>query len=135
LLEPVERRNGWQLAEAIGERTPDGVQRLLNGSRWDAGEVRDDLRSYVVEYLGDPEAVLVIDETGFLKKGEKSVGVARQYSGSEASREGRELPGRGIFGLRYPARASLHRPGAVFAAKRSGPPTSSGGKRRVSRRR
>ncbi len=94
LLEPVERRNGWQLAEAIGERTPDGVQRLLNGSRWDAGEVRDDLRSYVVEYLGDPEAVLVIDETGFLKKGEKSVGVARQYSGTAGKVENCQV---GVF--------------------------------------
>lgn len=59
LLEPLERRNGWQLAEAIGERTPDGVQRLLNGARWDAGEVREDLREYVLEHLGDPEAVQV----------------------------------------------------------------------------
>src|SRR5215210_6161512 len=82
LLEPVERRNGWQLAEATGERSPDGVQRLLNGARWDPEEVRDDLRGYVIEHFGDPEAVLVVDETGFLKKGEKSVGVARQYSGT-----------------------------------------------------
>jgi len=82
LLGPVERRNGWQLAEAIGEERPDGVQRLLNGARWDAGEVRDDLRTYVLEHFGDPEAVLVVDETGFLKKGEKSAGVSRQYSGT-----------------------------------------------------
>ena len=82
LLEPVERRNGWQLAEATGEHSPDGVQRLLNGARWDPEEVRDDLRGYVIEHFGDPEAVLVVDETGFLKKGEKSVGVARQYSGT-----------------------------------------------------
>jgi SRSO17 transposase len=94
LLEPVERRNGWQLAEAIGERSPDGVQRLLNGARWDAGEVRDDLRAYVVEHLGDPEAVLVIDETGFLKKGEKSVGVARQYSGTAGKVENCQI---GVF--------------------------------------
>jgi SRSO17 transposase len=94
LLEPVERRNGWQLAEAIGERTPDGVQRLLNGSRWDAGEVRDDLREYVVEHLGDPEAVLVVDETGFLKKGEKSAGVARQYSGTAGKVENCQV---GVF--------------------------------------
>src|SRR5215218_2989057 len=65
LLEPVERRNGWQLAEATGEPSPDGVQRLLNGARWDAGEVRDDLRAYVVEHLGHPEAILVVDERGF----------------------------------------------------------------------
>jgi SRSO17 transposase len=78
LLAPVERRNGWQLAEQLGERNPDGVQRLLRTARWDAEAVRDDLRAYVVEHLGDPAAVLVIDETGFLKKGTKSVGVARQ---------------------------------------------------------
>ena len=82
LLAPVERRNGWQLAEALGERSPDGVQRLLRTARWDADAVRDDLRAYVVGHLGDAEAVLVIDETGFLKKGSKSVGVARQYSGT-----------------------------------------------------
>ena len=82
LLGRVERRNGWQMAEHLGERTPDGVQRLLNAARWDAGEVRDDLRAYVVEHFGDPGAILVIDETGFLKKGEKSVGVARQYTGT-----------------------------------------------------
>jgi SRSO17 transposase len=82
LLDPVERRNGWQLAEVLGERSPDGVQRLLRTARWDADAVRDDLRAYVVEHLGDPAAVLVIDETGFLKKGTKSVGVARQYSGT-----------------------------------------------------
>jgi SRSO17 transposase len=94
LLEAVERRNGWQLAEAIGERSPDGVQRLLNGARWDAGEVRDDLREYVVEYFADPEAVLVIDETGFLKKGKKSVGVARQYSGTAGKVENCQV---GVF--------------------------------------
>ena len=82
VLDPVERRNGWQLAEALGERSPDGVQRLLRTARWDADAVRDDLRAYVVERLGDPAAVLVIDETGFLKKGTKSVGVARQSSGT-----------------------------------------------------
>src|SRR5215210_8699764 len=82
LLDPLERRNGWQLAEALGERSPDGVQRLLRTARWDADAVRDDLAAYVVEHLGDPDAVLVIDETGLLKKGSKSVGVARQYSGT-----------------------------------------------------
>src|SRR5918995_782169 len=83
LLGRVERKNGWQLAEAIGERDPQGVQRLLNSARWDANEVRDDLREYVVEHLGDEESgVLIVDETGFLKKGHKSVGVARQYTGT-----------------------------------------------------
>ena len=79
----AERKNGWQLAEAIGERDPQGVQRLLNSAKWDADEVRDDLRSYVVEHLTDEETgILIVDETGFLKKGEKSVGVARQYTGT-----------------------------------------------------
>ena len=82
LLSPVERKNGWQLAEQAGELTPTGMQRVLSGSHWDADAVRDDLRTYVVEHLGDPAAVLVIDETGFLKKGAKSVAVKRQYSGT-----------------------------------------------------
>lgn len=94
LLDPLERRNGWQLAEALGERSPDGVQRLLRTARWDAEAVRDDLRSYVVEHLGDPEAVLVIDETGVLKKGTKSVGVARQYSGTAGRIENCQI---GVF--------------------------------------
>src|SRR5215210_6307821 len=83
LLGRAERKNGWQLAEAIGETDPQGVQRLLNAAKWDADLVRDDLRDYVVEHLGDDvSGVLIADETGFLKKGEKSVGVARQYTGT-----------------------------------------------------
>jgi SRSO17 transposase len=83
LLGRVERKNGWQMAEATGERDPQGVQRLLNSARWDADAVRDDLRSYVVEHLADEHSgVLIVDETGFLKRGEKSVGVARQYTGT-----------------------------------------------------
>ena len=83
LLGRVERKNGWQLAEAIGETDPQGVQRLLNSAKWDADAVRDDLREYVVEHLGDEESGgLLTDETGFLKKGKKSVGVARQYTGT-----------------------------------------------------
>jgi len=78
----VERKNGWQLAEQAGEPTPTGMQRLLAGAKWDADAVRDDLRAYVMEHLADPEAVLIVDETGFLKKGAKSVGVQRQYSGT-----------------------------------------------------
>ena len=78
LLSSVERKNGWQLAEHAGEPRPYGMQRLLAGAKWDADAVRDDLRAYVLEYLGDPRAVLVIDETGFLKQGTKSVGVKRQ---------------------------------------------------------
>lgn len=83
LLGRVERKNGWQLAEAIGEDEPLGVQRLLNSAKWDADAIRDDLREYVVEHLADEESgVLIADETGFLKKGKKSVGVARQYTGT-----------------------------------------------------
>lgn len=82
LLDRVERKNSWQLAEHLGEAGPQGVQRLLNAAHWDADGVRDDLRGYVVEHLGAPDAVAVVDETGFLKKGAKSVGVKRQYSGT-----------------------------------------------------
>ena len=111
LLAPLERKNGWQLAEAVGDRTPDGVQAFLSRVRWDADLVRDDLRAYVVEHLGDPDAVLVLDETGFLKKGDKSAGVQRQYSGTAgriencqvgvflayASRHGRTLIDRALY--------------------------------------
>lgn len=83
LLDRVERKNGWQLAEATGETNPQGTQRLLNSADWDADAVRDDLREYVVEHLADEDSgVLIVDETGFLKKGEKSVGVGRQYTGT-----------------------------------------------------
>ena len=83
LLGRVERKNGWRMAEAMGEHDPQGVQRLLNAAKWDADEVRDDLRGYVLEHLADEvRGVLIVEETGFLKKGEKSVGVARQYTGT-----------------------------------------------------
>ena len=82
LLSAAERKNGWTLAEQAGDRTPDAMQRLLNHADWDADAVRDDLRNYVIEHLGDDRAVLVVDETGFLKKGTRSAGVARQYSGT-----------------------------------------------------
>lgn len=82
LLSSAERKNGWQLAEQVGELTPYGIQPLLSQASWDADAMRDDLREYVLEHFGDPEAVLVIDETGFLKEGNKSVGVKRQYCGT-----------------------------------------------------
>jgi len=82
LLSPVERKNSWQLAESSGEVTPDGVQRLLSTAMWNADAVRDELRRYVLDGLGDEQAVLVVDETGFLKQGNKSAGVKRQYSGT-----------------------------------------------------
>jgi SRSO17 transposase len=77
----VERKNGWQIAEWVGDLTPDGIQRLLSTAKWDADLVRDDLQCYVKEYLADPRAVLIVDETGFPKQGRKSVGVQRQYCG------------------------------------------------------
>jgi SRSO17 transposase len=82
LISVTERKNGWQLAELAGEATPDGMQRLLNTAHWDADQVRDDLQQYILTDLGDSEAVLVVDETGFVKKGTKSVGVAAQYRGT-----------------------------------------------------
>ena len=74
LLAPLERKNGWHLAEAAGDPTPDGMQEFLARVHWDADALRDDLRAYVVEPLGDDDAVLVLDETGFLKKGTDTVG-------------------------------------------------------------
>jgi SRSO17 transposase len=94
LLAPVERKNGWQLAEAAGDSAPDGMQDFLARMLWDAEGVRDDLRAYVVEHLGDTGAVLVLDETGFLKKGTKSAGVQRQYSGTAGRIENCQI---GVF--------------------------------------
>src|ERR1043166_8509874 len=87
LLASVERKNGWQLSGALGEPNAHGVQRLLAEADWDEEAVRDELRAYVLEHLGAEQAVLVVDETGFLKKGKKSAGVARQYSGTAGRRE------------------------------------------------
>ena len=94
LLSPAERKNSWQLAEAIGDETPYGIQHLLGRAIWSADQVRDDLLGYVREHLGDEEGILVIDETGFLKKGDKSVGVARQYSGTAGRIENSQI---GVF--------------------------------------
>ncbi|WP_409497446.1 IS701 family transposase [Amycolatopsis sp. cmx-11-12] len=82
LVAGLERKNGWTLAEQAGELSPDGMQRLLRWADWDIDGVRDDLRDYVVEHLGVPGGVLIVDDTGFLKKGTKSAGVQRQYSGT-----------------------------------------------------
>lgn len=94
LLQHVERKNGWQLAEQVGERSPDGIQRLLNAAKWDASAVRDDLQTYVWDHLGSREAVWVVDETGFIKKGDKSAGVQRQYSGTAGRVENCQI---GVF--------------------------------------
>ncbi|MFC0696283.1 IS701 family transposase [Paraburkholderia humisilvae] len=91
LLGTVERKNGWQLAEWIGEATPDGVQHLRERAQWDADGARDVLRRYVIERLGERDAVLIVDETGFVKKGLHSVGVQRQYSGTAGRIENSQI--------------------------------------------
>jgi len=94
LLASVERKNGWQLAEELGEANAHGVQRLLAEADWNEEAVRDDLRAYVIEHLGEAGGILAIDETGFVKKGKKSAGVARQYSGTAGRRENSQI---GVF--------------------------------------
>jgi SRSO17 transposase len=100
LLGPVQRKNAWQLAEQVGDDSPYAVQHLLGRSDWDPHEIRDDLRAYVAEALGDDEAVLILDETGFLKKGKHSAGVARQYTGTAGRIENAQV---GVF-LAYASR-------------------------------
>jgi SRSO17 transposase len=82
LMSPIERKNGWQLAEHAREATPYGMQRLLSQAVWDVELVRDDLRTYVYEHLGEKDGILVIDETSFPKEGEQSAGVQVQYCGT-----------------------------------------------------
>src|ERR671917_1475465 len=95
LLSETERKNGWTLAEAAGDGGPQGMQRLLNFYAWDVDGVRDDVAAVVAQALGDSErGVLIVDETGFLKKGTKSAGVARQYSGTAGRVENSQV---GVF--------------------------------------
>ena len=137
LLSGLRRKNCWTIAELAGDATPDGMQHLLAGARWDADAVRDDLRGYVIEHLGSAEAVLVVDETGDVKKGTASAGVQRQYSGtagrvencqvavflSYASPAGHALTGRDLYLPRSwtadPARCAAAGipPGTRFATK------------------
>jgi SRSO17 transposase len=137
LLSGLQRKNCWTIAEHAGDATPDGMQHLLAGARWDAGVVRDDVRDYVVEHLGGPDAVLVVDETGDLKKGTASAGVQRQYTGtagrvencqvavflSYASRRGHALIDRDLYvpksWIADPARCAAAGipPGTAFATK------------------
>jgi SRSO17 transposase len=100
LLSVVERKNGWQLAEAIGDARPWRTQRVLSQVHWDQDAARDLCGDYVLEHLGDEDGVLVVDETGFLKKGSKSAGVARQYSGTAGRIENCQI---GVF-LGYASR-------------------------------
>jgi SRSO17 transposase len=94
LLAEVPRKNGWQMAEQLGEANAHGVQRLLEEADWDEEGVRDEVRRYVIEQLGEPGGILVVDETGFVKKGKQSAGVARQYSGTAGRRENSQI---GVF--------------------------------------
>jgi SRSO17 transposase len=94
LLAPVQRKNCWQMAEAMGSRDPQAMQRLLFGAQWDADAVRDELQTFVLERFGDADGIGVVDETGFLKKGTKSVGVKRQYCGTTGKVENCQV---GVF--------------------------------------
>jgi SRSO17 transposase len=91
LLAPLAGKNSWTIAEAAGDATPDGMQRLLTEYRWDPDGLRDDLQRYVADHLGHADGVLIVDETGFLKKGVKSAGVQRQYSGTAGRVENCQL--------------------------------------------
>jgi SRSO17 transposase len=93
LLAPVARKNSWQLAEQAGHRTPDGLQRLLARAAWDPDEIRDDLQTFVAGHLGEPDGVLILDDTGFIKKGNSSAGVQRQYSGTAGRTENCQIGG------------------------------------------
>jgi DDE superfamily endonuclease len=127
LVSNVDRKNGWQLAEHAGEATPDGMQRLLATADWDPDLVRDDLRCYVVEHLGDPQAVLVVDETGFLKRARPRSGPApvlrhrrqdRQLPAERLSRYASSRGGRSSIGSCICPR---HGP---RIGRRAGPPAS-----------
>jgi SRSO17 transposase len=109
LLAPVQRKNGWQMAEAIGDKTPDATQRLLYLAQWDADAARDIMQGFVIGQFGDAEGIGVVDETGFLKKGKRSVGVKRQYSGTAGKIENSQV---GVF-LSYASAA-----GHVFLDRR-----------------
>lgn len=100
LVAGLERKNGWTLAERAGEVSPDGMQRLLRRADWDVDGVRDDVRDYVAERLGDRDGVLIADDTGFLKKGTRPAGVQRQYSGTAGRTENCQV---GVF-LAYASR-------------------------------
>jgi hypothetical protein len=94
LLAPVARKNSWQLAEQAGHATPDGLQHLLAGAKWNPEDIRDDLQVYVADKLGENDGVLIIDDTGFIKKGTTSAGVQRQYSGTAGRTENCQI---GVF--------------------------------------
>lgn len=101
LLAPVARKNSWQLAEQAGHATPDGLQHLLAGAKWEPNDIRDELQQYVAGELGEDDGVLIIDDTGFIKKGLTSAGVQRQYSGTAGRTENCQI---GVFAAYATAR-------------------------------
>jgi SRSO17 transposase len=120
LLAPIERKNCWSIAEHAGLDGPQAMQRLLRTARWAADGVRDDMRTYVAGYLGHREGVLIVDETGFLKKGTRSAGVQRQYTGTAGRIENSQV---GVF-LAYATRHGralidrrLYLPGKTWCAE------------------
>jgi SRSO17 transposase len=128
LLGTVERKNGWQLAEAIGAFGAKGAPRLLHAAAWDADAVRDDWRGSVVAHRGDnTSGILIVDETGFRKKGTKSCGVARHYTGTAGDtvdcHATQRVPG-GVARLRLGARCGMHRPRPVSSPRRGKRPGS-----------
>ena len=125
LLGDEQRKTGWMRAEAAGDPGPWRQQAILGRRDWDADALRDIVRDYVMEHLADAEAVLVIDETGFLKQGKASCGVSRQYTGSGG--QDHQLPDRRLRGLRFAPRPCFHRSRAVSSEamdRRSGSPQS-----------
>jgi SRSO17 transposase len=118
LLAGLPRKNCWTIAEHCGDATLDGMQHLLARAKWDADGVRDDVRGYVTEHLGHPEAVLVVDETGDVKKGAATAGVQRQYTGTAGRIENSQVA---VY-LGYAAPGGRQRPVAVLAGRRSHPP-------------
>jgi SRSO17 transposase len=91
LIAPLERKNGWTLAEQAGQDCPDSMQQPLGAADWDADGVRDDIRDFLMQTIGDAQAVLIGDDTGFVKKGRMSAGVQRQYTGTAGKRENCQL--------------------------------------------
>ncbi len=122
LLAGLPRVNCWSVAEYAGDAGPRGMQRLLPAAVWDEAGVRDDLRGYVLEHFAGPGAVLVVDETGDVKKGSRTAGVQRQYTGTAGRVENAQVAV--YLALRRPGRDGVHRPGLVPAGivdQRSGP--------------
>jgi SRSO17 transposase len=120
LLAPVARKNSWQLAEQAGHATPDGLQHLLAGAKWEPDDIRDDLQQYVADRLGEDDGVLIIDDTGFIKKGTTSAGVQRQYSGTAGRTENCQI---GVFAAYASGRGralvdrELYIPNPVYSAE------------------